>query len=270
MEQFWHIPEVGNEAGMLLLGLDPKIPKFTPKTPVEPAPGQPKNGEKKAFPGDFFSSQNMEKSHSKAGKKRLFHVILFLPKHGKIPLKPREKWLLQVIFPAGSCWASWAVDKTCPKPGKNGFSASFSFWELLSCMEKIPLQIKEKRLFHLIFPPKTWERPTPKEGKHLFQRVFPLAAARPPKTWKIPAPNQEKKAFPAYFSSWEHPSHWMHGKILFKTRENEFSTLFFLQNYGKILLKMKENGFFQVIFPAWTPKAWIKKCSKTGKNSFSR
>lgn len=184
---------------MLLLGLDPKIPKFTPKTPAEPAPGQPKNGEKKAFPGDFFSSQNMEKSHSKAEKKRLFQVILFLPKHGKIPLKPREKWLLQVIFPAGSCWASWAVDKTCPKPGKNGFSASFSFWELLSCMEKIPLQIKEKWLFHLIFPPKTWERPTPKEGKHLFQRVFSSGSCSSTQNMENSCSKPGKKGFSSLF-----------------------------------------------------------------------
>lgn len=98
---FWSIPEVGNEA---------RIPKSTPNpggTGSRPAQNQGKTD----FPGDFY-----------------------LPKHGKIPPKTKEKRI----------------------------SHDFSFWELLSCWihGKIVLKTKEKQLFHDIFPPKTWERPT--------------------------------------------------------------------------------------------------------------
>lgn len=97
---------------------------------------------------------------------------------------------------------------------RNGFSRGFHFWELLSHPGqnpgKIPLKIKEKWIFHLIFSVQLRKNPAEKNGKNDFSMgFFLLNYGKILLKMKL-----KKKVFPRDFTSGQNP-----GKIPLKTRE---------------------------------------------------
>lgn len=165
------------------------------------------------------------------------------------------------------------MGKLHSNPGKNGFSRGFFLQEAVGPPGpwRNPAQIQGKMAFPPDFSSQTMAKIHLNLGKCLFQKVFPSGIYSSTQGMGNSCSKPGiKTLFQLIFPSWEHPSHWIRGKILFKTRGNQFPTFLFLQNYGKNPAQNEGKWFFPGYFSCLDTQVMDKKCSKIGKNGFSR